>query len=86
MQAIVTKYLPATNTRGSRIKAMCEAHSITMSWPHDSNDPHRDVALALVKKLGWTNDLVEGGLPLKFGGNVYVMIDKAKSNIIKGVK
>ena len=35
MQAIITKYLPATNFRGSRIKASCERGSITVSYPHE---------------------------------------------------
>ncbi len=34
MQAIITKYLPATNYRGSRIKATCERGTLTMSWQH----------------------------------------------------
>ena len=35
MQAIYTKYLPATNTRGSRIKATCDRGSITVSYPDE---------------------------------------------------
>lgn len=35
MQAIVTKYLPATNTKGSRIKAQCARGSLTVSYPHE---------------------------------------------------
>ena len=35
MQAIVTKYLPATNTRGSRIKAYCERGAVTISYPYE---------------------------------------------------
>lgn len=31
MQAIITKYLNPTNTRGSRYKASCEAMSVTVS-------------------------------------------------------
>lgn len=31
MQAILTKYIPATNHRGSRIKASCERGSIMVS-------------------------------------------------------
>ena len=52
-QAIVTKYLPATNTRGSRIKASCERGSITISYPHElSGDAcHIAAADALVAKF-----------------------------------
>lgn len=32
MQAIQTKYLPATNYRGSRIKATCERGSLTIGY------------------------------------------------------
>lgn len=35
MQAITTKYLPATNFKGSRIKAECERGSITISYPDE---------------------------------------------------
>lgn len=35
MQAILTKYLPATDTRGSRIKAMCGRGGLTISYPHE---------------------------------------------------
>ena len=35
MQSITTKYLPATNVRGSRIKASCERGSVTISYPHE---------------------------------------------------
>lgn len=37
MQAIHSKYIPATNTRPSRIKAECDRGSITISYPHELN-------------------------------------------------
>lgn len=66
MQAIHTKYLPATNTRGSRIKATCEAGSLTIDYPHDLNGQacHRRAAEALVARLGWQyGPLLCGCLP-----------------------
>jgi len=53
MQAILTKYLPPTNNRCSRIKASCERGYITLSYPHEGNQDqaHRTVALALVNKF-----------------------------------
>lgn len=53
MQAIQTKYLPATNTRGSRIKAWCERGSITVDYPHElSGDAvHRLAVHALVNRF-----------------------------------
>jgi len=36
MIAIQTKYMPATNTRGSRIKAWTSnGHSVTVPYPHE---------------------------------------------------
>ena len=77
MQAIVTKYLGATNYRGSRVKATCEAGSLTRSWD-DALDPeqnHDAAAVALADKLGWREgwhgDMVRGCLP-GGRGNAYV--------------
>jgi hypothetical protein len=63
MQAIQTRYLSPTNTRGSRIKATCAAGSITIPYPHELSGQavHRKAAEALVSKLGW-NDPHYGGL------------------------
>jgi hypothetical protein len=69
MQAIITKYLPVTNSRGSRIKATCAAGSITISYPYElsGQSVHRKAAEALVSKLDWTDPhygaLLGGGLP-----------------------
>lgn len=53
MQAILTRYLPATNTRGSRIKATCERGSITISYPSECHGEaaHVRAADALVAKF-----------------------------------
>lgn len=63
MQAIITKYLPVTNNRGSRIKAQCAAGSVTIDYPHELSgmDCHAKAAKALVAKLGW-NGAHYGGL------------------------
>ena len=75
MQAIVTKYLGPTNFRGSRVKASCEARSITVSWDDakDVNDNHDAAARQLAKALGWDKygKWVGGALPDKTG-NCYV--------------
>jgi hypothetical protein len=78
MQSIQTKYLPATATKPSRIKATCDRGSITIGYPHDlSGDAvHVAAADALVakfvkedaKKYGahdnpWSLPRVCGGLP-----------------------
>lgn len=56
MQAILTKYLAQTDSRGARIKATAAAGSITIDYPHElsGEDVHRAAAEALVGKLGWT--------------------------------
>lgn len=35
MQAIITKVIPATNTRPTRIKATCGRGSLTVAFPHE---------------------------------------------------
>ena len=55
MQAITTKFIAPTNTRGSRIKATAQAGSVTLNWDHALNpaDNHKAAAMALVKKYKW---------------------------------
>ena len=55
MQAIQTRYLCPTNTRGARIKATCAAGSITIDYPHELSGQacHRKAAEALASKLDW---------------------------------
>lgn len=56
-QAIITKYLYATATKPARIRASCQAGSITLSADTatglDMCEKHARVAMALVRKLGW---------------------------------
>lgn len=66
MQAITTKYVGPTNTRGSRIIAKAAAGSLSVGYDHGLNldENHSAAAQALVKKLGWTGpnygELVSG--------------------------
>ena len=76
MQAITTKYLGPTNTQGARIKATCEAGSITVGYRHDlSGDAvHAIAAMALVRKLKW------GGIHSWISGSTkdgYVFVESA---------
>lgn len=75
MQAITTKYLGPTNRRGSRIKATCQARSITVPCDDRLNSElnHRQAARALADKLGWSGRWIGGGLPN--GGYVYLLDD-----------
>jgi hypothetical protein len=65
MQAIITKYFGPSNVRGARVKAMCDAGSITLSWDHslDVEKNHHTAALKLCAKLGWEGKLASGGMP-----------------------
>ena len=52
MQAILTYYIPATNTRGCRLKAICDRGSITIPYPDGAGDEaHIKAADALVAKF-----------------------------------
>lgn len=55
MQAIKTKYLPATNNKPSRIKAECDADTITIPYDYrlESYDAHRKAMYLLLSKLEW---------------------------------
>ena len=66
MQAIITKYIPATNTRPSRIKAACERGSITVSYPHDlsGQDCHHYAVVELVDRFA-QEDLKQYGTPVR---------------------
>lgn len=80
MQAIVTKNLGPTNSRGSRVKATAQAGSITIAWDHalNSDGNHEAAALALALKLGWLKGDVRlacGGMP-DGRGNAYVLVSK----------
>lgn len=62
MQAIHTRFISPTNTRGSRYKATCEAGTLTLSADHalDSDANHLRAAQALITKLGWWHDPARG--------------------------
>ena len=70
--AIQTRYLGPTNFRGSRYKAFTESgRSITIHAADNlsSQENHRAAARALQAKMGWTDNLIEGGTT---EGYVYV--------------
>jgi len=87
MQAIVTKYLGPTNFKGSRIKATCDAGSVTIGYPHHASqyDAHRIAAGALADKLGWTEEnghgpMIGGGAP-GGRGEVFVFAPKRPHHV-----
>ena len=68
MQAIQTKYLGPTNTKGSRIVASYAGGKVITSWDYskDVTENHLDAALALAEKLDWlrhTHSWAHGCLP-----------------------
>ena len=79
-QAIETRFIGPTNTHGSRIKAICQARTVTVERDHALNieDAHFAAALTLAQKLGWTTDgsnMRGGGMPGKHTGYAFVFID-----------
>jgi hypothetical protein len=67
MIAIQTKYIPASNTKGSRIKAWtCNGHSVTISYPHEYSHEqcHFQAVKALVAKCKAEWDLSD----MRYGG------------------
>jgi len=82
-QAITTKYVGPTNTKGGRIIATTESGiRHTISYPHEMTEEqgHRKAAEELRDKLGWGKanghecKLVAGGMK---HGYCFVMIDTA---------
>jgi len=63
VQAIQTKFLSATNTKGSRIKATCWLKSVTVSWDYSlcADQNHRDAIKALVSELN--ENRIKGDFP-----------------------
>lgn len=62
-KAIHTKFLAATNTKGSRVKAFTADQSITRGYEHclHHSERHCAIAMALVEKMGWHGFYVGGG-------------------------
>jgi hypothetical protein len=85
MIAIQTKYLPATYTRGSRIKAYtCDGHAVTVPYDYalSSDKLHFEAVRALVEKYKLDWDLSN----MRYGAvvNGYVFcFDAAIRNIVK---
>lgn len=55
MQAIRTKFIPATDKTGKRVSAECEGGRIVMPYWYnlDGQANHAAAALILIEKLGW---------------------------------
>jgi hypothetical protein len=64
-QAIITKYIGPSNTKGSRIKATAAAGSITLHLDHalSTEENHAKAAEALANKFKWRGCWYGGGMP-----------------------
>jgi hypothetical protein len=71
-QAIVTKFIPHTNTHGARISAKCAATRIFVPYYYGNKDPHAIAADTLARKLEWYGEWFAGGIP-DGSGDCFVM-------------
>lgn len=79
MKAIVTKYHGPGNTRGSRISASDEdGNLVSIPYPYDLSGEavYRAAADALCAKMGWTGEMVGGGIK---GGYAFVFVGSWKA-------
>ena len=55
-QAIETHWIPVTNRKPNRVKAVCNAGKVILSWDDGLNAPdnHRRAAETLARQKGWT--------------------------------
>lgn len=77
-QAIETRYLFPTNTKGARIKASTYGANIIIPYDYalDVQDNHCAAQLALRHKLGWQGKYAQGG-NAKGNGYVFVNVEGA---------
>lgn len=80
MQAIQTRYLGPTNSRGSRIKATAAAGSVTIPFPYELSGQavHRAAAQALADKFNWPGELLGGQLPA--GDYAFVFVNHSSKD------
>ena len=74
MQSITVKYLPATNYCPARLKARCAGGSITVALDYSIDDRdylvERTVALALIAKMDWGQQVRITGVGRDYRGDV----------------
>lgn len=80
MQYIQTKYLSATDTKGSRIKAKASFCPDSLTIPYDYSldceQAHAKAAMQLAKKLDWKGEYAAGG---NDSGYVFALIGKSNT-------
>jgi hypothetical protein len=74
-QAIQTKFLRPTNSRGAKVKAFAAAGSVTISWDHRLNPEqnHRAAAEMFANRMNWTGTWIAGTLPA--GDMVFTLVE-----------
>lgn len=75
-QAITTRYVGPTDTKGGRIIATTESGiRHTIGYPHELSSElgHRKAAEELAAKLNWSGRLVAGGMK---HGYAFVLLDE----------
>lgn len=75
MQAITTRYVPATDRKGARVSASCAMGTVFIPYPSELSgmDTHGAAAMALVRKLKWENIGLWHGAELGTSG-AYVFV------------
>jgi hypothetical protein len=78
-QAIETRYVKPTNTKGGRIKATAWGGSVTIGYDHalNTDGAHKAAADALIAKMGWTGTFAQGGNAKGDGGYYFVNVEGA---------
>jgi hypothetical protein len=73
-QAIETRYLRATDTKGARIKATAAAGSVTVPYDYalSTEEAHAIAAYTLIHKFGWIGEFAQGG---NVKGNGYYFVN-----------
>lgn len=82
MQAIQTKYIGPTNSRGARIKASCAALTITVPYDYGAICAHEVAAIELCKRMDWAHFNLAAG-ELKDGSHVFVLIGMGDFNVFR---
>ena len=75
-QAIETRYLGPSNTKGGRIKATAWGGSVTVGYNHALDRPcnHKAAADALIAKMGWKGTYAQGA-NVKGDGYYFVNVE-----------
>jgi hypothetical protein len=79
MQAITTRYIGPSRTKPSRIKAKCDAGSLTVSYHsvddcRDHAEKYEKVARMLAEKLGWIGEGYGDLITASIGDSHYVHV------------